>query len=450
MRASMKMLLAVVLCGAVSFALPAAAVDASADNEDRPTYWITSAASDNDRPVTWIAAYTGEAAWVLDGGLADVGTLAGQMYVGADVNLYKFFNWNGATLHVGMTDRHGESVSVRGIGNSTSVQEIYGGENVRLAQFTLQQRLFGGRLDLSVGREPANITFLGSEWCKYFQTNVACGNPTYVFKTSNFTWWPTSSWAAHATAWVTPEFYVMGGIYEVNPTHALNSDHGFDWSLEGSTGYIVPYAIGHKTTYENDHLPHKYEIGGWFDESDYKDPLLAANGQPALLAGLPYATHDGGRSGWFVRFEQTVWRPDDASKRSLALFGAVLGPFSGRLNESNYQMLGFYLNGPFEDRPDDSVAFLIARQEYSNLALENIAIARELAGGDGTQHRDQTMMELSYGIQFSSYVRIQPNLQYIVYPDQLNDPSRLHNLPNCVVAGLRFDVNFADAFKLND
>ncbi len=36
-----------------------------------------------------------------------------------------------------------------------------------------------------------------------FQTNSACGNPTFVFKTSNFTFWPVSSWGAHAKAWLT-------------------------------------------------------------------------------------------------------------------------------------------------------------------------------------------------------------------------------------------------------
>jgi porin len=409
-----------------------------------------SSASAADKIITWSASYTGEAAEVLDGGLARRGAMAGQVFLGADTDLGKLLGWNGATLHLGLNNRHGENLSDNGIGNSTSVQEIYGGQNTRLVRVTLEQNLFDGRFNIEVGRTPANISFLGSSYCQYFQMNAACGNPTFVFKNSNFTWWPTSSWAAHATAWLTPEIYLHGGIYEVNPNRALDSDHDLDWSTNGTTGYIAPFALGHKTTFANSRLPHKWEIGAWYDESDYTDPLRAANGQPALTAGLPYATRTSGRSGFYARFEQMVWRPDETSQRGLSLIGAVLGKINGQLAESSYQMVGFEFTGPLESRPTDSLAFVIARQEYSGLVLDNIRIARALAGGTGTQHRDQIMMEMSYGFNLTPQIRLQPNVHYIIHPDQMNNPSRLKDLPNAFLVGLRFDINFADAFRFND
>lgn len=86
----------------------------------------------------------------------------------------------------------------------------------------------------------ANIHFLGSDLCQYFQGNSACGNPTFVFRTSNFTYWPVSSWAAHATAWVTPKVYLHVGAYEVNPIQAQDGQHGLNWSTNDTTGVVVP------------------------------------------------------------------------------------------------------------------------------------------------------------------------------------------------------------------
>ena len=60
----------------------------------------------------------------------------------------------------------------------------------------------------------------------------------------------------------------------------------------------------------------------------------------------------------------------------------------------------------------------------------------------------QTMMELGYGIQVSDHIRVQPNVHYIINPDQFNDRARTEALDNAWVIGLRFDVDIA-ALMLN-
>ncbi len=406
------------------------------------------AQTDAGRTVTWNAGYTGEGAAVVDGGLDRTGAYAGQLMLGADVDLNRLANWQGAKLHIAFVNRHGDNLSNDGIGNSTSVQEIYGAQNTRLTLFSLEQSLFDGRLVLEGGRTVANIGFLGSPLCQYFQTNSACGNPTFVFKTSNFTWWPASSWGANAKVWVTPNVYAHVGVYEVNPERSRDSDHGFDWDTKGSTGVDVPFALGYRTTAETDAYPRMYEVGGWFDEADYADPLRDVNGVPAVTSGQPYAVHNG-RSGVFARFEQTVWKPELDSQRSLIVFGAALATTSGDTVESNFQQLGLVMKGPFEARPKDSLGFVVTRQGYSDEALENLRLARASAGGTGTPHDAQVMMELSYGFQVTPQVRIQPNVQYVINPDQLNAPTRTEDLPNAFVVGLRFDIDLAGALGLN-
>jgi porin len=50
------------------------------------------------------------------------------------------------------------------------------------------------------------------------------------------------------------------------------------------------------------------------------------------------------------------------------------------------------------------------------------------------------MMELAYGYQLSPGIRLSPNLQYILHPDQQAEPFRTRNIPNAFVIGLKFTV----------
>ena len=392
--------------------------------------------------VNFQASYTGEAAANVNGGEQRGSAYAGQLFVGADFDMEKASDWKDTTIHVALTNRHGQNLAPKYIGNSTSVQEIYGGQNSRLARFTVEKHFLDGQLQVEAGRTVANISFLGSELCQYFQTNSACGNPTFVFRTSNFTWWPVSSWGGHAKFWLNDKTYFHAGVYEENTPHQASDDHGLDWGVEDSTGVVVPVTLGYQTTWDNDDYPRRYEVGGWYDGADYTDPSKDEKGDYAALSGNDYATRNG-RSGVFARFEQTVLRPDLNSQRSVTLFGAVLTGTSGELIEDFYFKAGFVKRGTFPGRDKDTVAFVYTEQHYSHDAIEDQFILRNLNEGSGRPASMQAMMELSYGIHVNDNIRIQPNIHYIVNPDQFGDKARQEDLSDAVVLGLRFDINLA-------
>lgn len=396
----------------------------------------------SDRGVQLLGSYTGEAAANLDGGLHTGSAYAGQFFFGAEADLRKLANWSGARAKLYVASRHGDNLADDEIGNSTSVQEIFGAQTERLANFTVEQTLFEERLVLEAGRTVANIHFLGSELCNYFQTNSSCGNPTFVFRTSGFTYWPVSSWAAHAKAWLLPRVYLHAGVFEVNPAQAEEDSHGLDWSTDEATGVIAPWALGYRTGATEVRLPALYEVGGWRDTSDYRDPLRDADGNAALLSGQPYVERSG-RSGLFFRFEQQITRPDPASPRGLIVFGAALAGTAGELTDDRFFQFGFVRKGTFTSRPRDSLAFVVNQQRYARDALENLRIARTLAGGGDRPQRSQFMMELSYGLQVNPLLRLQPNLHYIVHPDSFSDLARRRDLDNALVVGLRVDLSLS-------
>jgi porin len=58
------------------------------------------------------------------------------------------------------------------------------------------------------------------------------------------------------------------------------------------------------------------------------------------------------------------------------------------------------------------------------------------------------MMELNYGAQLTPTVRVMPNLQYIVNPDQSAEPYRPTNIPNAFVVGVKFTIDLGKLFGL--
>lgn len=390
--------------------------------------------------ITLHASYTGEAAANPDGGIRQDAAFAGQVFLGADFDMAKIAGIEGGSLHVAITNRHGHSLSNIAIGNNTSVQEIWGTQNTHLAYLTWRQKLLGGRVEIEAGRTVSNIDFLNSPLYCHFQTNSACGNPTFIFKNSNFTYFPASSWGGHATAHLTKKVYFHAGVYEVNPDRKRASDNGFNFSIKNATGVIVPYELGYATDFSNDRLPRRYQIGGWFDRGDYTDPLLDDDGSYAVLTGKPYATRHG-RSGGFFRFDQMILRPDPNSERGLTLFGVAMVNFSGRVSESRYFELGLVQTGTFKGRDKDTLGFVINDQRFSDLALQNIRVARVSAGGSPDIPRHQYMMELAYGAQITPAIRLSPNLQYIINPDQTSVPFRTRDIKDALVIGFKFTID---------
>ncbi|AHJ62176.1 Porin [Granulibacter bethesdensis] len=393
--------------------------------------------------VNFIAAYTAEMASNPVGGIKQEAAYAGQILVGADFDMNKLARLNGVSVHLAITNRQGRSLSRDAIGNSTSVQEIWGGgQTTRLTQLTIEKKAFNDRLLLEAGRGIANPEFLSSPLYCQFQSNSVCGSPTFVFRTSSLTWWPASSWMGRVKVWMTPRIYLHAGAYEVNRSFQGNNDHGLNWSTNRANGVIVPFELGYATTFENDRLPRHYQIGGWYDATHYDDPSRDIQGGYVQVSGLP-AQSLYGRSGAYIRFDQMVWRPGH-SQRGLTVFGVAMTGISGRLGEDYFLEAGMVMTAPFKKRPYDTMGFMINNQSLSGAALQGVSEARTLAGLSPETNRNQIMMELNYTFQALGTVRITPNLQYIVNPDQLRYPTRPKSIPDAFVIGMKLTVSIAN------
>lgn len=392
--------------------------------------------------VTAILNYTGEFAANPKGGIRQGSDYAGQIFFGLDADLGRLAGIDGGSMHAIVTQRHGRSLAQDLIGFNGSVQEIYGGgQTAHLSTLSYEQKLFDNRLDIEVGRLLANPNFLASPFYCNFQNNATCGAPKSIFKLTNLTWWPIATWGAHAKAWVTDKVFVHAGVYEVNPRDQQADQNGIDWSTRGATGVVIPVEVGYSTNFGNDPLPRNYSVGAVIDQSDYNDPIFDLRGGARVFSDLDPLTRFG-RSAVYARFDQMVWRPDPNGVQGLTLFGVAMGGTGGRQIQDYFLEGGAVLTGTFPGRPYDTLGFVFAMEKLSPLGAAPIRAAR-LAQGLNPRNVEtlQTILELSYGIQLTPAVRLMPNLQYVMNPDQTRFPFRPKPIPDAFVVGAKLSVD---------
>lgn len=391
--------------------------------------------------VTLTLTYTGEAATNVTGGLRRDAAYAGQVFAGVDADMDRIAGIPGATIHVAVTNRHGASLSAIAIGNNTSVQEIYGTQNTHLALLTWQQKLLNDRLEFEVGRSVSNVAFTTSPYYCAFQTNAVCGNPVFVYFAGNSSGFPASRWSAHATARFTPAVSVHVGAYEVNPDRGARGDHGLDFGIRNATGVYVPFELGYDSGAAGARLPGHYQVGGWVDRSRYDDPLRDDAGGIAILTGNAPARRFG-RTGAYIRFDQALTRRAGPSTRGLGIFGVAMASIGGRVPSDRFLELGLLQTGTFAGRDADTIGFVITDQRLSDLAARRLAAARIAAGGSVQKvARHQVMLEMNYGLQVGRALRILPNIQYIIHPDQLSAPFQQRASRDALIAGLRLSID---------
>ena len=386
--------------------------------------------------------YIGEAAGNPTGGIKQGAAYSDQIFGGLDFDLKTIVGLDGGFVHFAMVERNGKSDSASFIGNDTAVQEIYGQQKLRLTLFTYQQKFLDGKIDITLGRSGGNDDFLTSPLYCLFESNAICGSPVYIFQTTNFTAFPASGYAGIGKVFLTDKVYLHVGAYAADPENTAPTEIGYNLGVETATGATIPAEIVYATSFKNDRLPRHYAIGAIYDASKRADPLLGANGLPAAVTGQAYR-QDFGRSVAYASFDQMIRRPDDSKPTGLSIFGAGFLSTSGRQSQDHSFELGLVQLGTLTGRDRDTIGFAVNEKRYSSAFIDNILVQRVPAGGSLYVPREQVMFELNYGYEVNDVVRLTPNLQYVLNPDQGSEPTRTTNIPNAFVIGGRITADLS-------
>ena len=393
------------------------------------------------------ATLTDEYAGNTSGGVRRGTTNTGIGVFGADLDLEKLVGWNGATIHVLTTALYGKSVAAEDVGNAIKFQGSYfSPQKFQLANFTLEQKLFGGKLNIIAGRTNATGPFAMPTYGCQFVNGSQC--PNYLPLTvGQFSGYPYVTWGGRASVALAPHVHLSSGVYSIDPTR--RNRHGFDIFDSGAvTGVTVPVQLDYGTDFSTDRYPRHFKLGGWYNSADYNDPYFNTNHQSRATFGGAPLRYDGGRGGVFALADQVIYRPD-ASRRNVAVFASISAPLDTRETLAAEDNAGVIFTGPFASRPDDTLAIQVTYLNFTDklVAYENDLIAK--AGGTHRINGDEVMLEADYGVALFRGAKITPTVQYVINPDITALPTQARDAPhNALVLGVRFSVNLGDILGL--
>ncbi len=398
----------------------------------------------DDYGISFRGALINETAGNPSGGVRQATTNVGQGQIGADLDLMKIVGLPGASVHLTEYHDYGTSLSLVGIGNGVRVQEIYKNPyNIfHFGLFTYEQKLWDDRIDIDVGRTATSKYFAHLDLACTFMSGTNCGIPALANSEAGFSLLPSATWGGKVSYQITPELYVMAGAFEVNSS--VQPTSGFDWRTDKATGVTTPIEAGYGTNFKTSAYPFDIKGGFYYSNGGHSNPYFNTTGS-SLGTFNGTATNIPVRDGIYLLGDKTVWRHDDQSLRNVTLIGGWVQPFDNTEVYTSQVFLGAVWTGPFASRKKDSIGFVANYFRLGDLENQFLTDARRRAGSYGTNNPNIYTFELNYNYNLFSGVRLTPNLQYIIHPDNSALP-RVDAPPphNTLVLGLRAEVTFGE------
>jgi porin len=397
------------LIGAVLLAMSAGA---RADDTGSDTYllgdWGGLRPRLHERGLDLQLTYFSEPAYNAAGGDGHLLRYADQWTGDATLDLDKLFGWPQAIFKLTLTDRNGESLTTdANLNTLNEVQEVYGrGNFLRITELSYEQVLFGGFLDVKLGRLGVGGSFYN--WSCQFMNLSFCGElPGNIVST----WynWPVSQWGTRLRLRASEDVKFEAGVYQINPR---NLTDGTTLSFAGGVGWMIPAEVDWSPAFGPAQLPGTYRIGGWYDTSNQPDVFLAANGGPQVLnPGVPPLIRNG-EGGFYLNAQQQL-TGSSAPARGLSVFLNWVEADHNTATVTELLSVGCLYAGPWRARPQDVLGLALGRTRVN----PRVAEGQSLLNSPTVPVQDaEYPVELFYNINFTPWLSIAPLVQYVSHP----------------------------------
>lgn len=369
---------------------------------------------------------------------------------GMDLDLQRLIGLDGARIHIVLDSRFGAFNS--GLNNfSGSGMGYQGGfigpsNQTRLAEFTYEQNLFKGLLNIRVGRiaSTANLTNLPTD-CQFI--TFLCGNPGGWSFNANQSHWPFATWGGLVTIKPAKNYYVKTGAFSDNSWGEKRTGFPFsgDWSESNADGTFIPLEGGYSSSYATEAYPKKYSVGFYYDSHNFTDMYYNTQDMPmAFYGGSP--KKNGAHTEVYFEFMQTLWKPSRQSHEDLQIFGGTYLGSSGHPMVNAYYTLGLLKHGTFPGRHHDYGGIVGVASVFNQRVTNALNAHLEAAGERGNFTRSTEGLEVVYGAELLPGVLLRPYMDVIFHPDQQFSSAPNPNLTYSVGGGAQIMIKFNEAF----
>jgi porin len=342
------------------------------------------------------------------------------------IDLQKLMGAPGTKFYTSFSERFGNSLTKEYIGNAFNVAQVCCGATYRFVDLYLEQPVIKDHLNIRAGRFATGEEFLASPLYFFYVQNGIDGNPQSIFRNApGMTTYPTATWGTRARITFIEEIDLMLGAFNGDRTLSENNKHGMDWSLNGPGFYIGELGF-HPNKNSESELPGNYKIGLYYDNGIFSNFLHDSTGGTAATSGLPNETRQG-NTGYYILMDQMIYRKTSGKSPK----GII--PFISYIAAPNaaYNIMPFFINGglvyqsPFDSRENDAAGVAFIYGSFSNTQRE----AQRINNPTLQTQNFETVFELFYLVQATNWLKVQPDLQYIINPDGTGD------IPNATVIG---------------
>jgi porin len=152
--------------------------------------------------------------------------------------------------------------------------------------------------------------------------------------------------------------------------------------------------------------------------------------------------HDG-QAGWYVMGDVVAARLGGNAKRTVTVFGGLIGAVPDYVAFKSQAIAGVVVSGPFASRPEDTLGLVGSYIRLGDRQVDFLQASRVAAGGTDRVYRGEGVFEINYGITAARGVRLSPNLQYVLNPDNLPRPRAIRRSGDILAFGMRLSVDMA-------
>lgn len=322
----------------------------------------------------------------MSGGIHQGTTLRVPFQAALDLDTERLFGWRGGHVHAGVQALEGRNASEELVGDLQGFDNVDSDRFRQLSELWLEQRLFGGRLRVKLGKADANADFARVLASGEFLNSSAGYSPTI----QGFPSYPDPAMSVSLFAEPASWLSLGAGVYD-GATH--QGCHGRTGNRGLATFFGAPDAF--------------FYVG----EAGLRYSLRGRPGRLSLGAWRHSGTFEGfdgaSRRGTFGRYavlEQRLWQEAADDDQGLDLFGQ-LGLSDGHVAEVDQHLsLGVSATGALPGRDRD----------VAGLMLTSVTRSRHCASATGS--RRESVLELFYGLSLRPGLVLKPDLQYIVNP----------------------------------
>ena len=367
--------------------------------------WAGGRAALADCGISPYMTWTSQMIHNLDGGLRSGTDVGGVIEFGADLDLEKLGTWNGATIHASafwIYDNDDPSADI--VGNFDEVSNLTAQRSVRFYQAYVKQNFLAGKVTAKIGQLALDDDFMISSNSSMF-LNASFGSMPVLSANTKAPLYPLGAFGAWAQMNFTSAFRLQMGVYDGDAGTQSSNRHGFDSSLSHHQGAAMMTELG------LDKGGGTYKLGALLHTGEFTDYLTGEvrSGNYAL----------------YIVVDQTLIGNRDTQKLGVFLRSG-LSPLVACNEVDWYIDAGMTAQGLCDG---DRVGIGCSHVSFGRPFVESQRDA-------GIRVTDsESVIELSYQKQLTHWSMIQPDLQYVINPQNAA-------ASNALVASVRMRINF--------